>query len=89
VLAGWRLDRPGRSLPHLVTLIVNLHTRGVGFRPLVDGVIHTTTASGEMDAQAPRVQIAKVMHQDKRVSIADICQTLRISHANFSQYLAL
>lgn len=47
-LVVWRLDRLGRSMTHLVHLIETLRTRGVGFRSLCDGVIDTTTASGEL-----------------------------------------
>ena len=34
VLLVWRLDRLGRSMPHLVSLITTLRERGVGFRSL-------------------------------------------------------
>ena len=47
-LLVWRLDRLGRSMPHLVGLVESLRQRGVGFRSLCDGVIDTTTASGEL-----------------------------------------
>ncbi len=47
-LLVWRLDRLGRSMPHLVTLIEELRECGVGFRSICDGVIDTTTASGEL-----------------------------------------
>jgi len=46
-LVVWRLDRLGRSLRHLVTLVEELDTRGVGFRAL-DQQIDTTTASGRL-----------------------------------------
>jgi DNA invertase Pin-like site-specific DNA recombinase len=47
-LLVWRLDRLGRSMPHLVALIANLGKNGIGFRSLCDGAIDTTTASGEL-----------------------------------------
>lgn len=47
-LVIWRLDRLGRSMAHLVTLIEDLRQRQVGFRSLGDGAIDTTTASGEL-----------------------------------------
>jgi DNA invertase Pin-like site-specific DNA recombinase len=47
-LVVWHLDRLGRSMAHLVTLIAELLQRQVGFRSLCDGVIDTTTASGEL-----------------------------------------
>ena len=43
-----RLDRLGRSLPHLVQVVTDLRERGVHFRTLGDGAIDTTTASGEL-----------------------------------------
>ena len=48
VLVVWRLDRLGRSMRHLVTLVEELRQRGVGFRSLNEGAIDTTTASGEL-----------------------------------------
>ena len=47
-LLVWRLDRLGRSMPHLVQLVEELGQRGIGFRSLCDGAIDTTTASGEL-----------------------------------------
>ena len=47
-LLVWRLDRLGRSVPHLVGLVEELRERGIGFRSICDGVIDTTTASGEL-----------------------------------------
>ena len=47
-LLVWRLDRLGRSMAHLVTLIEDLGKKGIGFRSLCDGAIDTTTASGEL-----------------------------------------
>ncbi len=47
-LVVWRLDRLGRSMPHLVSLVEELLGNGIGFRSLLDGAIDTTTASGEL-----------------------------------------
>lgn len=47
-LIVWRLDRLGRSLTHLVGIVEDLRSRGIGFRSLRDGHIDTTTASGEL-----------------------------------------
>jgi len=47
-LLVWRLDRLGRSMPHLVTLVEELLGKHIGFRSLCDGAIDTTTASGEL-----------------------------------------
>lgn len=48
VLLVWRLDRLGRSVRHLVTLIDELRDRHIGFRSVCDGAIDTTTPSGEL-----------------------------------------
>lgn len=47
-LVVWRLDRLGRSMPHLVSIIEDLKARGISFKSLCDGAIDTTTASGEL-----------------------------------------
>jgi DNA invertase Pin-like site-specific DNA recombinase len=47
VLAVWRLDRLGRSLPHLIEVIRDLGARGAGFRSLSES-IDTTTAGGRL-----------------------------------------
>ena len=46
-LVVWKLDRLGRSLSHLVTLIAELGTRGVNFRSLSDPV-DTASAGGRL-----------------------------------------
>ena len=48
ILVVWRLDRLGRSMRHLITLVEDLRSRGVGFRSLNEGAIDTTCASGEL-----------------------------------------
>jgi len=48
ILVVWRLDRLGRSMRHLITLVEDLRERGIGFRSLNEGAIDTTTASGEL-----------------------------------------
>ncbi|MDE9447723.1 recombinase family protein [Xenorhabdus bovienii] len=47
VLAVWRLDRLGRSLPHLIETISALEARGIGFRSLTES-IDTTTPGGRL-----------------------------------------
>ena len=47
-LVVWRLDRLGRSMHHLVSLVEDLRQKGIGFKSICDGVIDTTTASGEL-----------------------------------------
>src|ERR671916_504900 len=43
----WRLDRLGRSLPHLITTMTSLEERGIGFKSLTEN-IDTTTSGGKL-----------------------------------------
>ena len=127
-LIVWRLDRLGRSMPHLVGLIEDLKQKGIGFKSICDGAIDTTTASGELifnifsslaqferrliqertkagleaarsrgrfggrkklEINDPKVIMAKKMHENKSLSISDICSTLKISRGTFYRYIAL
>ena len=47
VLVVWKLDRLGRSLSHLLTIVNTLRARQVAFRSLTEGM-DTSTASGEL-----------------------------------------
>ena len=47
VLVVWKLDRLGRSLSHLLTIVNALKDKRVAFRSLTEGM-DTTTASGEL-----------------------------------------
>ncbi len=47
VLVVWKLDRLGRSLPHLITTVTALSERSVGFRSLTEA-IDTTTPGGRL-----------------------------------------
>lgn len=125
VLVVWRLDRLGRSMVHLVSLIETLREKGVGFKSLCDGAIDTTTASGELvfnifssmaqferrliqertqagllaarargrkggrpPVDGTKIQAAKRMHQDKALSIDEICKVLKVSKPTLYRYLA-
>lgn len=46
VLVVWKLDRLGRSLPHLLDIVSSLKEKQVGFRSLTESM-DTTTPSGE------------------------------------------
>jgi len=49
-LVVWRLDRLGRSLPHLIETISTLEARGVGFRSLTES-IDTTRMTARIRAE--------------------------------------
>ncbi len=46
VLVVWKLDRLGRSLAHLLTIVTTLRERQVAFRSLTEG-LDTTTPTGD------------------------------------------
>ena len=47
VLVVWKLDRLGRSLSHLLSIVNELKDKQAAFRSLTEGM-NTTTASGEL-----------------------------------------
>jgi DNA invertase Pin-like site-specific DNA recombinase len=46
-LIVWKLDRLGRSLPHLIETVTDLQQRGVGFRSITEAM-DTTTNGGKL-----------------------------------------
>ena len=47
VLIVWKLDRLGRSLPHLIETVTSRAIRGIGFRSMTEA-IDTTTPGGRL-----------------------------------------
>ena len=45
ILNGWKLDRLGRSVKHLVDLVTKLHQRGVHFHSMTDAIDTGTPSS--------------------------------------------
>jgi len=46
VLAVWKLDRLGRNTQHVLTVVDDLMSRGIGFRSITEG-LHTEGAMGK------------------------------------------
>jgi len=65
VLVCWRLDRLGRTLRHLVTLIEDLNSLGIGFVTLGEG-IDTTTPSGRL-----QLHVLAALAEFERARIAE------------------
>ena len=81
VLVVWRLDRLGRNLRHLVTLLDELHAVGVAFVSLGEGIdcttptgrlqLHILAALAEFErariAERVRAGLARVKNQGQRL----------------------
>jgi DNA invertase Pin-like site-specific DNA recombinase len=65
VLVCWRLDRLGRSLKHLVTMLEELQVLGVGFVSLGEG-IDCTTPAGKL-----QLHILAALAEFERARIAE------------------
>jgi DNA invertase Pin-like site-specific DNA recombinase len=65
VLVVWRLDRLGRNLKHLITLLDELSAIGIGFVSLGEG-IDATTPAGRL-----QMQILGAMAEFERARIAE------------------
>lgn len=65
VLVCWRLDRLGRNLKHLITLLEELQALGVGFVTLGEG-IDTTTPAGRL-----QLHILGALAEFERARIAE------------------
>jgi DNA invertase Pin-like site-specific DNA recombinase len=76
VLVVWKLDRLGRSLPHLIATIRGLGDQGVGFRSLTEN-IDTTSSGGKLVfhlfgalAEFERYVESTVMRSPRREEVA-------------------
>lgn len=66
VLVVWKLDRLGRSLPHLIETITTLRDKGIGFQSLQEQ-IDTTSAGGRfyMHILAALAEFEREMIRDR------------------------
>ena len=66
ILVVWKLDRLGRSLPHLIETITTLRDKGIGFQSLQEN-IDTTSAGGRfyMHILAALAEFEREMIRDR------------------------
>ncbi len=89
-LIVWKLDRLGRSLSHLVTLIAELGARGVNFRSLSDP-IDTASSGGRLVMHTPSVDViagtsGSSEHSPNGTADAQIAALLRQEQAKAGGY---
>jgi DNA invertase Pin-like site-specific DNA recombinase len=65
-LVVWKLDRLGRSLPHLLSTVTDLKVRGIAFRSLTEQM-DTTTPQGEFLFHPAQMRLchARRLHRDR------------------------
>jgi len=95
VLVVWKLDRLGRSLPHLVEIIDGLRQSGVGFRSIQEQ-IDTTSAGGrfylhilaalaeferELISERTRAGMASARRRGKHIGRPRKLTAQRVGHA--------
>ena len=79
-LVVWRLDRLGRSLPHLVATIDTLTRRGVNLRSLHEA-IDTTTPTGRPTVWTPQRAEAASALLVAGATVTQVAQALGVSRA--------
>jgi DNA invertase Pin-like site-specific DNA recombinase len=69
-LIVWKLDRLGRSLPHLIEIISQLKMRGIAFRSLTEATMDTTNAGGEFlfNIFASLAQYERALNQERIIA---------------------
>ncbi len=95
VLVVWKLDRLGRSLPHLIEVITGLREAGIGFQSLQEQ-IDTTSAGGrfylhilaalaeferEMISERTRAGMASARRRGKHVGRPRKLTAQQVTHA--------
>lgn len=69
-LIVWKLDRLGRSLPHLIQIVAELKARGIAFRSLTETMMDTTTPQGEFlfNIFASLAQYERSLNQERVIA---------------------
>ncbi len=95
VLVVWKLDRLGRSLPHLVEVINGLREAGVGFRSLQEQIDTTSAGSRfylhilaalaeferEMISELTRASMASARRRGKHIGRPRKLSAQQVTHA--------
>jgi hypothetical protein len=70
-LIVWKLDRLGRSLPHLIQIVAELKARGIAFRSLTETMMDTTTPQGEFlfNIFASLAQYERSLNQERAIAL--------------------
>jgi len=73
-LVVWKLDRLGRSLPHLIGVVTTLMAKGIGLKSLQDP-IDTTTAQGRFifNVFASLAEFERDLIRERTRPSANIC----------------
>jgi DNA invertase Pin-like site-specific DNA recombinase len=76
VVVCWRLDRPGRNLRHLITLLDELQALGVAFVSLAEG-IDATTPAGKLQMHS-RCHRTRSLREDRKGDYPRVIELWRV-----------
>ncbi len=99
-LVVWKLDRLGRSIKHLITLISKLEDEGIHFHSLTDSIdtsssagrffFHVMSALAQMEREliVERTQAGLAAARSRGVSAVDLAHYLLHSKSRLKNYLS-
>ncbi len=91
-LVVWRLDRLGRSLQELISLVNGIRAKGADFKSLTENM-DTNTSGGKLVfhffGALAEYERSIALHADPSHTVEDICNTLHISRATLYRYVGM
>ena len=89
VLVVWRMDRLGRSLKDLISIVSGLESNKVGFESLTG--LSAARARGRVGGRKPALTdndmvIAKAMLADKSISVTEVARRLKVGRTTIYKY---